>query len=225
VADLAAFIQQYNGRCVDFDSAYGAQCVDLVQLWLQANGFPRMYGNAIAAAGQHWPGATWIANGPSNYPSPGDCVVWGTAVGSAGHIAVAISADAGSFVSFDQNWPIGSCCHRQNHNYNGVLGWQALHVSAPAPPPPPPTPVPPPPVPIVPPVVTQGPVAPALLLVAVAGLAGWTYWHHRRGGIPVTPQTLLQDVREGVAGGEQLARRGLGDLESGAAAIRRRLPV
>jgi hypothetical protein len=28
-----------------------------------------------------------------------------------------------SFTSFDQNWPLNSLCHFQNHNYTGVLGW------------------------------------------------------------------------------------------------------
>jgi CHAP domain len=233
--DLQGFINQYNGRFANFPGGDGGQCVDLVEFWITGNGFPRFFGNAINAAGQHWPGATWTPNSPSGVPSPGDVVVWGTAVGSAGHVDVFVSGNASGFTGFDQNWPIGSVCHLQGHNYNGVLGWQALHlVPAPAPPPsfpPPPLPTPAPP-PVVPPLAAMAPIAPALVLLAAGGLAGWTFWHHRRAGVPITPQTLLQDVRDGLHGaeglalrGEHLAGAGLGELEREALALRRRLPV
>lgn len=219
MADLGAFIAQWDGRRADFPGGDGGQCVDLVEFWARANGFPRFFGNAIDQAGHSWPGATWIANTPTNAPSPGDCVVWGRAVGTFGHIDICISGDANSFTGFDQNWPIGSPCHRQNHNYNGVLGWQALHV-APAPPPiyaPPPAPPPPPPPPsppfIPPPLALSSSVAPALLLVGAAALAGWTYWQHRRSGVPVTLSALREDVIGDLRGVEHLAGLGLGDLE------------
>ena len=64
-----------------------------------------------------------IANTPTGVPQKGDIVIWGQGVGPYGHIAVFYQGDAMKFTSFDQNWPVGTVCHFQPHNYTGVLGW------------------------------------------------------------------------------------------------------
>jgi hypothetical protein len=149
---LQEFIDTWNGRRCDFDNAYGSQCEDLAQYWNRDGvGAPPLTGNAVDA----WHSAsatayTRIPNAAGNAPSPGDIVIWqqsaAAGTGVYGHIAIAVHGDPHSFVSFDQNWPTGSPCHLQTHDYDGVIGWLHPHVDVvgapPKPPPPPPPPAP-----------------------------------------------------------------------------------
>jgi len=149
-----SFVNQFSGHGIDFDGAYGYQCMDLAEQYnKQVVGAPRIGGNAIDTPPRFNRNFyDWIGNTPTNVPTKGSIVVWGSAVGQYGHIAVYLQGNVNSFVSFDQNWPLGSVCHQQSHNYSGVLGWAQPKTSEPAPPPPPPvapppeapTPVPPP---------------------------------------------------------------------------------
>jgi hypothetical protein len=232
VADLQAFIGQWNGRYAQWAHGYGGQCVDIVELWLQANGRPTFGGNAIDVASQRWSGATWTPNCPSCVPSAGDIVVWGSGVGADGHVAVFIGGDSGSFNSFDQNWPIGSTCHVQHHTYNAVLGWQALGLAAASGPQPPPIPPPPsqspPPAPPAP--APSAPVAETLgVVVLAAAVAGALYWRERRPGEPVTlanvERDLLEGLRSGLRSAEDLAGGAAAALEDEVAHLRQLLPV
>lgn len=119
------FLLKWSGKGIDFDGAYGFQCMDLAHKYavdVVGKDIP-----SAPAAKDVWDrattGYTKIANTPDGVPQQGDIVIWGTAVGPYGHIAVFHTGDANSFVSFDQNWPVNSLCHLQNHNYKGVLGW------------------------------------------------------------------------------------------------------
>jgi len=119
------FINKWDGKACDWDKYFGYQCVDLAhQYAVEVN--ERDIPNAPAAK-DLWkkdiPGYTKIANTPTNVPQQGDIIIWGTEVGAYGHIAIFDHGDASSFVSFDQNWPVNSVCHLQNHSYKGVLGW------------------------------------------------------------------------------------------------------
>lgn len=125
------FFQQWNGKGADFDGAYGFQCMDLAEFYNRdVVGAPRIGGNAIDAwnrySPQHYNKIPNIANEPTNYPQKGDLVVWGQypgLTGPFGHIGICKSANNYAFVSFDQNWPVNSLPHFQNHNFNGVIGW------------------------------------------------------------------------------------------------------
>jgi len=119
------FKNKYNGRGIDFDGYYGFQCMDLAhQYAVEVVG--KDFQPAPAAKDvwkQTIPGYDKIPNTPTGVPIKGDIVIWGVGVGPYGHIAVFDNGDANKFVSFDQNWPVGTICHLQNHNYTGVLGW------------------------------------------------------------------------------------------------------
>lgn len=119
------FVDKYNNKGIDFDGAYGFQCMDLAHQY--AN---EVCGHDFApapAAKDVWnqdpSGYDKIANTPEGVPTKGDIMIWGVGVGPYGHIAVFDHGDTNTFTSFDQNWPLNSLCHLQNHNYNGVLGW------------------------------------------------------------------------------------------------------
>jgi len=140
---LQEFINANNGKGLDFDGAYGYQCVDLAQFWSRELGGPRFTGNAKDIFGQAPAFYDSIPNTPSGVPQAGDIMIWGTKVGPYGHIAVFIDGDVNRFRSFDQNWPVGSICHVQSHDYFGVVGWLRKKGATPPPPPPPPPVLPP----------------------------------------------------------------------------------
>lgn len=127
MANLNDFINANNGKGVEVeDPSNRDQCMDLAFAWLDANGIPRATIRNLYAY-QAWTNAS---NYTKQYfdlvqgnPSPGDLIVWGTSVGTAGHIAIYVSGNFPSnFTSFDQNWPGGSKSHLQWHNNYGILG-------------------------------------------------------------------------------------------------------
>lgn len=129
-----AFVRAYQNG-VDYDGAYGKQCVDYVnayalevlgvknafvgpqyayQIYTQFNSYPRMYENF-----------TRVANGASNYPSKGDVLVWAKERnGYAGHIALVLGATAHTITVSEQNYDgKGGVREYTYPNYNYVLGW------------------------------------------------------------------------------------------------------
>jgi hypothetical protein len=126
---LDDFVKKYDGVGIDFDGAYGFQCMDLAHRYavdVVGQDIP-----AVPAAKDEWtkniPGYDKIANSPTGLPQKGDIIIWGTEVGAYGHIAIFLEGNLNTFTSFDQNWPINSLCHKQQHSYGntsqGVLGW------------------------------------------------------------------------------------------------------
>ena len=122
------FFAKYNGKGIDFDNYYGFQCVDLYRQYCkECLEYPQSPG--VGGAYEIWD--TYlkdyferISNTPDGVPELGDIVIWSkNAGGGYGHVGVFNSGNLDSFVSFDQNWPVGSLCHFQNHNYTNVLGW------------------------------------------------------------------------------------------------------
>lgn len=121
------YIDSIMGKHIDYDGAYGAQCVDIIKKYFpDVIGIPAIRNNAI----DYWtnyPTASFtrISNTPSFVPIKGDIMIWGTSVGQYGHIAIVESANVNTFVSTDQNWPYDNgtgVAHRVTHNYSGVLG-------------------------------------------------------------------------------------------------------
>lgn len=125
---IQEFFDKYNGKGIDFDGAFGNQCVDLY----------RQYAKEVAEAPQSPPvrGAAdiWdtylskhferVKNTPTGVPQKGDIVIWNKKSGGGyGHVAIFSQGNTKSFTSFDQNWPVGSVCHFEGHYYTNVLGW------------------------------------------------------------------------------------------------------
>lgn len=132
------FITKYTNKYVDFDGYYGYQCMDLMHQYIKevlgqpdpailraptANlvykNFPNVGGSSLF---------TKINNTPTGVPQKGDILFWGTKLGPAGHVAVFVDGNVNKLRSFDQNFPIGSKCHIQGHDYNGMLGWLRFKV-------------------------------------------------------------------------------------------------
>lgn len=138
------FFGKYDSKGIDFDLYYGFQCMDLYRQFVkECFGFPQS--PPVQGAVDVW--TTYlteyfdkIENSPTNCPIKGDIIIWSTGVGAWGHIAICKDATPTEFTSFDQNWPVGSLCHFQKHNYTNVLGWLRVKTIEPTPEPTPPPP-------------------------------------------------------------------------------------
>lgn len=132
------FFGKYDGKGIDFDNYYGFQCMDLYRQFVkEVLEFPQS--PPVAGAKDVW--TTYlqdkfdkIDNGPNNCPIKGDIVIWSTGVGQYGHIAICKDGTPTEFTSFDENWPVGSLCHFQKHNYTNVLGWLRIKPPVESPP-------------------------------------------------------------------------------------------
>lgn len=117
-----AYAQQ--GKSLDYDGAYGAQCVDLIKYYYAYFGKASYAkGNGCDYVSNALPdGWTRIKNTADFVPEPGDIAVWGTELSKYGHVAIILSANTSSFVSMDQNWPSGSPCKQVTHTYSKFWG-------------------------------------------------------------------------------------------------------
>ena len=122
--DAVKWAYAQEGKFLDYDKVYGAQCVDLVHYYYAYFGKASYAtGNGCDFVNNKLPdGWTRIKNTPDFVPQPGDIAVWGKELSQYGHVAIILSADAHSFVSMDQNWPRGSACKKVTHNYNTFWG-------------------------------------------------------------------------------------------------------
>ena len=103
------FVKRYNGRPVDFDGAYGAECVDLFRQYCADLGLKRTEG--IGGASELFTRYESlpilkaqfqrIPAGGGARPRAGDCVIWDKAP-TYGHVAVCLFADADSVMVFEQ---------------------------------------------------------------------------------------------------------------------------
>lgn len=133
------FFNRWRGKSLDVDgfpAEQPYQCVDVFHKYNQeVLGVGYISASPVGGAidyfnnfdGLHL--SQWyerISNDMSNasqLPQKGDVIVWGTAMGTYGHIAIYESGNSSSFTSFDQNFG-GRFCHDQSHGWaSGVLGW------------------------------------------------------------------------------------------------------
>lgn len=125
---LQELITNFTDKRVFFDDEnYRGECTQICKIWAKQNGWPIPNSGGTNRAADYknfTDGYDFIKNTPENFPVAGDIVVWGREVGSYGHVAIAVTAGpSNEFQVFDQNWPQGSPCRLQVHNYYGVVGW------------------------------------------------------------------------------------------------------
>lgn len=130
-----AFVNKYIGRAVDYDGAYGAQCVDLIKLYLRhCFGIKAgSWGNAHAYY-DHYnlrpelkANFVRIKNSPKFLPMKGDICVFGTKFSKCGHIGIATDGSDLKYVEmYDQNATgnhdaVKRSKYDYNRNFLGVL--------------------------------------------------------------------------------------------------------
>lgn len=130
---LDAFVKKHLGKKIDWDGAYGGQCVDLFRQYVQdVLELPQPKG--VVGAADFWANYGTdknlkdhyekIPNTPTGVPKKGDVMLWNKRAGGGyGHVAVFLEGDVNEFTSFDQNWPTLSVCTITQHDYKNVLGW------------------------------------------------------------------------------------------------------
>lgn len=127
------FINKWKGKGIDFDGAYGDQCMDLMHQYivevlgktdgriLAAPAAKDVYLNFANVFGHEY--FDKIDNTPTGVPQKGDIIFWGTGIGQYGHVAIFHDGDVNKFNSFDQNWNGHQYCETISHPYTSVLGW------------------------------------------------------------------------------------------------------
>lgn len=126
------WVSKNLGKGIDFDGAYGVQCVDLAKHFIKnvLGITPQSIGNAIEYYNKRntskylTDNFTWIDNTKEFVPQIGDLAVFKSKSGN-GHISVCTGDGTTSyFYSYDQNYP--SAKHEPmtliKHNYNSFLG-------------------------------------------------------------------------------------------------------
>ena len=112
----------WNTKYDDFDKAYGPQCKDVFSRYnKEFFGNPYLKGNAI----QLWNNLTvqkyytQIKNTLALIPQKGDVAIFNSTLKNPyGHVSICTGRGNWLwFQSFDQNLPLGTPCHFQNHNY------------------------------------------------------------------------------------------------------------
>lgn len=128
---LQEFINKYTGQYIEIDvnarPEVRNQCMDLFYFYqLDVLGFtnvfraPTAYQAFISGHNEFHR----IVYTSDMRPHPGDVIFWSDDyIKGTGHVAIFIEGDEKQFLSFDQNWPVGSNCHKQSHSYDGVVGW------------------------------------------------------------------------------------------------------
>ena len=127
---LDAFIKKYLGRAVDYDGTAGAQCVDLIKMYLKyvLGIIPKAIGNAHAYFDNFTlhsflnKNFVRIKNSPKFVPMKGDVCTWSKKMNKYGHVAIATGAgDTNNFITYDMNWGAKEL-RMIEHNYNYFLG-------------------------------------------------------------------------------------------------------
>lgn len=128
---LQEFIKKYDKKTIDFDGAFGGQCVDLFNKYLvdvlninnPIQQFPVASAYQIYGYAKNNTSFVCIPNSPTAIPQAGDIIIWGQGVGPHGHVGVFVEGDVMSFRSFEQNWNGVQKCIIVNHPYDHVTGW------------------------------------------------------------------------------------------------------
>lgn len=94
----SSFIKQYNGKYIDFDGAYGNQCVDLFNYYNQAFGTGNFIGGIVGAKdiwNSRQMDSAYRRLSATARPNMGDVVVYGASQGGGyGHVAVVVGVNA-----------------------------------------------------------------------------------------------------------------------------------
>lgn len=112
-----------ENQSLDYDSAYGAQCVDLIKFYyVEFFGLSQPFGNGKDYATNEIP-TNWtrVQYTPGFVPQTGDIAVW-TENSTNGHVAVVLDADENGFNALNQNIN-GSPCIQCRTNYSTTKGF------------------------------------------------------------------------------------------------------
>lgn len=125
-AGLAAAVDRWvasvQGRAIDMDGAFGAQCVDLARSYSQ---------NVVGTGAIMGNGKDWYSNGAASgaytqipagsKAQKGDIACWGSSWGGGyGHVAIVLSDNGGNLTTMTQN---PGPARKENFGKNGLQGY------------------------------------------------------------------------------------------------------
>lgn len=122
-AEARQWIMSKENQSLDYDGAYGAQCVDLIKYYyVEFFGLSQPFGNGKDYATNTIP-TNWsrIEYTPGFVPETGDIAVW-TTNSTYGHVAIVLDGDKDGFNALNQNIN-GSPCIQYRTNYNVTKGF------------------------------------------------------------------------------------------------------
>lgn len=109
-SSAVAWAQNKIGTGLDYDGAYGNQCVDFIYYYYRFLGVNPVGGNACDYATNSLP-AGWLRITSNIVPQPGDIAVWKSyyndgvySTGWAGHIGIVINGNSSTFNTIHQNF-------------------------------------------------------------------------------------------------------------------------
>lgn len=131
------FVTKNQGKYIDYDKAYGYQCVDLMRQYIKdVRGLlPYQCVQAGATAYKIWNNFVnnqfyhKVKNTPNGIPKRGDIVFFKPSswfpflYGFAGHVGIVDTASLMSMTAFEQNYPTGRPCLLSKKTYKDCLGW------------------------------------------------------------------------------------------------------
>ena len=108
------WVRNQVGKYIDFDGAYGAQCVDLIKAYYSYLGVSPAVGNGSDYASNTLPGGWNRIKGAA--PQPGDILVYTGGYNNYGHVAI-YEADR---ITYHQNFDGHSYVEKITYMYNGL---------------------------------------------------------------------------------------------------------
>jgi uncharacterized repeat protein (TIGR02543 family) len=127
------------GKSIDYDNAYGAQCVDLTKAYYHYLGVGAVLGNGVDYARNALPSGWQRIQYYSGFVAqPGDIAVWtwNALAGNYGHVGIIINADSNGFTTVEQNpGPVSSFARK--YSAPNWTFWGVIRPSFSAPPAPP----------------------------------------------------------------------------------------
>ncbi|MBQ9002603.1 MAG: RICIN domain-containing protein, partial [Eggerthellaceae bacterium] len=106
--EAVAWARSQIGKWLDYDKAYGAQCVDLTKYYYDYLGVGARTGNGYAYVNGNLPGG-WTR---SSSPQPGDVAAWAAGkgvAGSVGHVAIVVEVSGSRFTVVEQSGNTTAC--------------------------------------------------------------------------------------------------------------------
>lgn len=108
--DLTEFINTYTGRKIDYDGAFGAQCVDLFRQYAKEVLGIKKHTGAVDGAKDLWfdyekmPEKEFFIRIPRDYGEFGDVAVWDMSeTNRYGHVAVVVASTSTDLLVFEQD--------------------------------------------------------------------------------------------------------------------------
>ena len=131
---LEEFVKKYNGKKVDYDKAYGAQCVDLFRQYAkEALGIKEHTGSCATSGGakdlfldyDKMPvEKKYFTRSKAKNWIPGDVLIWDQRpTNKYGHVAIFLAKLGNSFLVFEQNGITQAGAEIQVRTRDNLLGY------------------------------------------------------------------------------------------------------